>query len=289
MRIELKLGAVRPGDTVERVQISPFGSYPGENCTQLCDLEAFENLVADWRENGGQEILMDFEHASEVNRVDSDTRAAAWIANLAVDGDLGLVGDFRFTDQGADAVTNRRLRFLSPVWTLDADGRPAHLRSVALTNTPNIPVRPILNKAAPGTATVEEQKENPNMDKIKEILGLAPETSEEEVLNAVTALVAKNKEAEQAAAEKEADDFAEANAAKCNKQVLREQYLANKEVAKALVAGIPDAPKRTPQQILNKDAAKTPSKSDVVKELNKCRTPQERIAFAEQHAAEFQG
>jgi len=95
------------------------------------------------------------------------------------------------------------------------------------------------------------------MDKIKEALGLPPEASDEEVLNAIQACVAKNKECEAAAAEKEAEEFAEANAKKCNKEVLKAQYIANKDVAKALVAGIPDAPAKTeePQKILNKGTA----------------------------------
>ena len=87
--------------------------------------------------------------------------------------------------QGAEAVSNRRLRFLSPVWPLDGEGRPTHLKSVALTNTPRIPVAPVLNKAQPGDTNVEDTKENETMDKIKEALGLAPEASEEEVLAAI--------------------------------------------------------------------------------------------------------
>lgn len=285
MNVELKMETINPGDVVERVQICPFGDFPGENCTQVCDSKAFTQLIADWDASGAKEILMDFEHASEVKKIDSDTKAAAWISNLAIDDELGLVGDFKFTDEGADAVTNRRLRFLSPVWTIDGEGRPTHLKSVALTNTPNIPVKPILNKASPESTNVEE-KENPNMDKIKVALGLAPEASEEDVLNAVNALVAKNKEAENAALEKEAEDFAEANSKKCNKDVLKAQYIANKEVAKALVAAIPDAPKQD-QQILNKGGAKTPEKKDVVAELNKLPAGEARVKFVTEHAAEL--
>lgn len=300
MNTELKIEkTVAPGETVPGVQLCPFGEYQGSQRLQVCDRQAFEQVVADWRAGGEKEILMDFEHKSEVDRIDSDTRAAAWISNLAIDDERGLVGDLKFTDEGADAVANRRLRFLSPVWPLDDDGRPTRLKSVALTNTPNIPVAPVLNKAQPGEVNVEDtpssanaaegKKENENMDKIKTALGLAPEASEEDVLNAVTALVQKNKDAEAAALEKEADEFAEANKAKLDPKVCKAQYIANKEACKALVAAIPEAKKEEPQVILNKgkEPDKKLAKADAVAELNKCKTPQEKIAFAQAHAAEL--
>ena len=220
MNTELKIEkTVAPGETVPGVQLCPFGEYQGSQRIQICDRQAFEQVIADWQGGGEKEILMDFEHKSEVDKIDSDTRAAAWISNLAIDDERGLVGDLKLTDEGADAVSNRRLRFLSPVWPLDDEGRPTHLKSVALTNTPNIPVAPVLNKAQPGDTNVEDTKENENMDKIKTALGLAPEASEEDVLNAVNALVQKNKDAEAAALEKEADEFAEANKLKLDPKV----------------------------------------------------------------------
>ena len=287
--INKAVGDLAAGETVPGVQLCPFGEYQGQQRLQVCDRQAFEQVIADWREGGAKEILMDFEHKSEVDKIDSDTRAAAWIANLAIDEERGLVGDLKFTDEGADAVSNRRLRYLSPVWPLDDEGRPTHLKSVALTNTPNIPVAPVLNKAQPGDTNVEDTKENENMDKIKTALGLAPEASEEDVLNAVTALVQKNKDAESAALEKEADEFAEANKAKLDPKVCKAQYIANKEACKALVAAIPEAKKEEPQVILNKgkEPDKKLAKADAVAELNKCKTPQEKIAFAQAHAAEL--
>ncbi len=287
--INKAVGDLAAGETVPGVQLCPFGEYQGQQRLQVCDRQAFEQVIADWREGGAKEILMDFEHKSEVDKIDSDTRAAAWIANLAIDDERGLVGDLKFTDEGADAVANRRLRFLSPVWPLDEEGRPTHLKSVALTNTPNIPVAPVLNKAQPGDTNVEDTKENENMDKIKTALGLAPEASEEDVLNAVTALVQKNKDAEAAALEKEADEFAEANKAKLDPKVCKAQYIANKEACKALVAAIPEARKDEPQVILNKgkEPTKKLAKADAVAELNKCKTPQEKIAYAQAHAAEL--
>ena len=268
---------VQPGETLPAVQLCPFGNFPGEKSMQVCDRAAFEQLISDWRANGAKEILMDFEHQSEVERIDSDTSAAAWISNLAIDDERGLVGDVKFTDQGAEAVSNRRLRFLSCTWYTDKAGRPTKMTTVALTNKPNIPVAPILNKGpVPGVKNVEGKKGSAmDIEKLKTALGLPAEATEEQVLAAIKeGQDAKAKaaemqaKAEKAALEKEADEFAEANAKKCNKDVLKAQYIANKDVAKALVAGIPDAP--DVQRVLNKKTAKTPSaQKDVVLQRNK--------------------
>ena len=269
---------VQPGETLPAVQLCPFGNFPGEKSMQVCDRAAFEQLIADWRANGAKEILMDFEHQSEVERIDSDTRAAAWISNLAIDDERGLVGDVKFTDQGAEAVSNRRLRFLSCTWYTDKAGRPTKMTTVALTNKPNIPVAPILNKGpVQGVKNVEGKKGSEmDIEKLKQALGLPAEATEEQVLAAIKeGQDAKAKaaelqaKAEKAALEKEADEFAEANAKKCNKDVLKAQYIANKDVAKALVAGIPDAP-AAPQRVLNKQTASTPSaREEVVLQRNK--------------------
>lgn len=47
------------------------------------------------------EILVEFEHNAETG---GDTTAAAWITNLRVDPERGLVGDFKFTDVGVKTL-----------------------------------------------------------------------------------------------------------------------------------------------------------------------------------------
>ena len=247
---------VKPGEVISNVQICPIGDFPNGDHQQHCTAEALQNVVKDWTDRGSKEILVDFEHNSESHEPNSDTSAAAWVSNVRVDPARGLVGDFKLTDVGAEAISNRRLRFLSVSWFVNRETHePIRITSIALTNKPNIPVDPVLNKdPKPDNQNVEDKEKH--MDKIKEALGLAPEATEEQVLEAITAMVKANKDAQQAALEKEAEDFAEKNSKKCNKDVLKAQYLANKEVAKALVAGIPDAP-ATP--VVNKADARTPS------------------------------
>ena len=136
-------GGLKAGAELE-VQLSPYGAFPGlrgdERVIQRCDRVAFEAVVKNFR----PEVLVDFEHHAETG---GNTEAAAWVQRVRVDPAKGLLATFRFTDAGADAVSNRRLRFLSPVWELDPAGRPVRLISVGLTNKPNLPVRPVFNRA----------------------------------------------------------------------------------------------------------------------------------------------
>ena len=281
--------SINPGETLAGVQLCPFGEFPNGKTLQVCDVAAFNKLVETFRASGSKEVLCDFEHKSEDPSMTSDTAAAAWISNLSVDKERGLVGDLKFTDLGAEAVTNRRLRFLSPVWTLDADGRPDRLRSVALTNKPNIPVACVLNREpAPAVQLVEEEKGH-EMDKLKELLGLAPDATEEDILAAVGQLqeqvAAANKEKEEA----EAESFAEEHKVVCNKEALRSAYLMNKDAAKALVAGLAKPAKATGQVVLNKESHATPHIARAWNPRSEMAAlpPRERAAFYKAHASEF--
>ena len=291
--------SVAPGEVIENVQICPVGDFPNGGREQHCTLEAFENVVATWKKLGSKEILVDFEHKCEAGGT-SDTSAAAWATNLRVDKKLGLVADFKMTDLGAEAVSNRRLRFLSVAWFVNKETHePMVIRSIALTNKPNIPVAPVLNREPSGVVNVEEKK-GPNMDKIKEALGLSPDATDEEILAAIEEAKKAKEEAaelkanaEKAALDAEAEKFAEENKAKCDKAVLKAQYIANKEVAKALVAAIP-TPKAPAQTILNKGTSDAPK---VALTLNKedaraqmASLPAEKRAeFYQNHKAEIDG
>ncbi|MGN0886418.1 MAG: phage protease [Candidatus Spyradenecus sp.] len=243
--------AIAAGDERE-VQLSPFGDFPGvlegQRVMQHCDQAAFERIVA----NFAGEVLVDFEHRAELG---GSTEAAAWVQSLRIDPAKGLMATFRFTDKGAEAVANRRLRFLSPVWLLDSEGRPEQLISVGLTNKPNLPVRPLLNRA-PGDSDVEEQKESQMKEQLIAALGLSPEASDEEVVSAVAALKQQCAAQEEAALNAEAEQVAEENKERiCNKEAFKALYVQNKALAKAFLACTQSA---TPSTVINRAQARAP-------------------------------
>ena len=280
--------ALRPGSELE-VQLSPYGAFPGlrgdERVIQRCDRAAFEAVVANFR----PEVLVDFEHHAETG---GDTEAAAWVQRVRVDPVKGLMATFRFTDAGADAVSNRRLRFLSPVWELDGEGRPCRLVSVGLTNKPNLPVRPVLNRApAPFTTnkgtTMEPDTNEPTpaapdfRARLLEILGLGPDADDGAILQAAENLRAVAAEAQEAALNAEADAVAEENKDKiANRDAFKRLYVANRDAVRATLACLKaPAPAPAARPVCNAAAARRPAAP--ANPLAACSSPEERCAAIE--------
>lgn len=253
MKTEAKQIELKDGELTVWCQIAPFGEFPGkrdgEDVVQLCDRQAFDQVISSFK----PEVLVDFEHRAENT---DDTSASAWVQELAVRDD-GLWGLLRFTDTGAKAVRGRRLRFLSPVWPLDADGRPVMLKSVALTNTPNFDLRPVLNKAQGG----ETKKGQTQMKELAALYGLPETATEAEILAAakaaqdkLTALETRVADMEKAQLTAEAAAVADKNPNKvCNKAKFIELYVQNKDMALALLATVREA-----KPVCNKADAKKP-------------------------------
>lgn len=239
--------SLNPGDTLN-VQLSPFGTFTGSaggrQVAQLCDEAAFGAIV----KNFSGEVLVDFEHDAETG---GPTTAAAWVQGVSIDPEKGLMATFKFTDVGADAVSNRRLRYLSPVWTLGADGRPQKLISVGLTNKPNLPVNPVLNREQQ-----RQQKENA-MQKFAQALGLPPETPEADILAALAAMKQQNDALTAAANEAEAEKVAEENKDKiANREAFKSLFKKDRTTAMAVLNCVkaPDF-----QKVCNKRDARPPA------------------------------
>ncbi len=262
--------------------LCPFGEFPGTVTTpdgqrrpvlQVCDKAAFDAVIAAFE----PEVLVDFEHRSESPKLDSDTAASGWIQELRLGAD-GLEARNKLTDLGAADLSNRRRRFLSPVWYLDAGGRPTKLKSAGLTNTPNIRGEPVLNKESgsknqePGTKNGQspaigggEQERSPEMDlkAMAKALGLPDTATAEDVLAAVKAVQDKAAALETRVAEMEAGALkAEAEGVvAANKELIAkpaefvEIYCANKAFALKALAAMAQ-PRAT---VCNKGGAKPPA------------------------------
>ena len=307
--------SVKGGEEIE-VLVSPIGTFPHSDGEQLCTREAFDALVEKWRADGEPEILVDFDHASETGGA---TEAAAWATALRSDED-GLHATFRMTDKGAEALSATRYRYLSPAWYVDEDGHPTELSTIALTNRPNLPVPRLLNRkpaepaqnaeagetiTAPQVADAEStpeeginEKEKINMDKLREMLGLAAEATDEEVLAAVDALRAERDQlrsekeqmeaaAKEAALDAEAEEFVEekkefvADRDACKNAYKRDPE-GTRALFNALAAPKPAAPvDGKPARVVDVNAAQKPADADL---LANCKTGAERIAWAMRHA-----
>ena len=255
--VALNWKAPDEGGNAVRVQLSPFGEYTlndggrKDGTVQHCTREAFAALVANWRAAGSPDVLVDVDHASARG---GTTEAAAWCNALEV-GDDGLYGVFNLTPRGRELVENRAYRFVSPGWTLSEEGTPTRLCSVALTNRPNLPVRPVVNAGGAGGQDPEgpnnQQEGTTSMDltKIAAALGLTETATEDEILSAIKAMRdAREQAAEEAAnarAEKFADDAVKAGKIAANaKEAVKAAWRKNPEVAAEMLNSLaPEQPK----------------------------------------------
>ena len=255
--------------------LAPFGEFKriqhNQEITQLCDQQAFETLIANFTD----EALVDFEHKSE----DSwDTTAAGWAQQLRIGAD-GLEALIDYTDIGAQAIRNRRHRFLSPVWNLDPNGRPATLLSIGLTNKPYFTLRPILNStgslhgrppisyprnSVSGATNNPERIHHMDTTQIALALGLPETASADDILAAIkatqaatTTLENRVKELENKQLEDEAQNVADQNEDKIeNKDAFKKLYVANKDFALQMLATVKAAPAAAP--VTNKGQARVP-------------------------------
>ena len=286
------------GDTLN-VQIAPFGDFPGvlhspggksRRIVQKLDGAAFERIINAWNAKGRPELLVDADHNSTDG---GSTVAYAWISQLHVDNERGLMAEFRFTERGLAAVNGREYRFVSPVFECGNKGEVLELSSVALTNRPNLPVSCVLNSSETGDVNVEDRKET-HMEKILAALGLAEGASEDDAVAAITALKGRAEGAEAKVLENEAEACAEENREKIeNREEFVKLYVKNgKDAALAFLSVMKtpakaEAPKQT---ILNAKGDDTPKvKNAAMEGLAKCANAAERIAYVTAHAAEFAG
>ena len=216
--------------------------------------------------NFAPEVLVDREHNSVLT---GDTTAYAWISQVEARPD-GLYAAFNCTDIGWDALKNRRLRFPSAAFELDALGYPVRLVSCALTNTPNLTtLPPILNKINTNSPATNGEKGDAHMKDVLLALGL-PETAEpavvlnkvKEVVGRVATLETELKDIKTAALNKEAAEFVTLNSARIkpgDRDAVKARFVADKEGTSALFAALADHPAPAARMVLNRADARIPA------------------------------
>lgn len=245
------------------MQISPYGTYEhfeadGTRKIQVCDAVAYNAVVEDWMRRGSPRILLDYLHKRG--------EAAGWIDNLRVDPVDGLIGDCEYTPPGEQAVAQKLYRFTSPDWLVSpTDRRPIQLLVVGLTNTPRLPVNPIINSAGGSSAGGS----NPNqritrMDKIKTMLGLPPDADDAAVEAALQTLIDANATAKAAALKAKGESVAAANADRIqNSAEFVAAYVQNPDAAEAVLKTLKPMPAAPTQQkverVVNSAGARPPA------------------------------
>jgi len=243
-----------------------------ETGRQVLDTEALDRIAAAF--DAEDPVLVDREHWSGQT---GDSTAMGWVQAIERRGDGadradGLWGRVRWTDLGRAHIENRRLRWLSPVWDTDEDGRPLRLLCVGLTNTARFKndLSPVVNKAdgesnhAQSAPDLDGGKEN-IMKEIAVKLGLPEDATPEQVAEAIDALVQFKTDAEAAQVENEAEAAYEEKKDQIeNKDDFIALYKENPAAAKRFL-GILAEPVRLPSEtekqdpVTNKAEARKPS------------------------------
>ena len=161
---------------IENVHLVPIGDFKGSDkdgnpIDEHITKESLEQIAE--KLNSGDEVLCDIDHQSCKPGVDRDSKAAGWFHKFVVDPVKGLFASLKLTKKGREIVENREYRYTSPVFTLDENGNPNDIHSIALTNVPAFKghISPIIN-SEPTEINKEENlnKEIINMEITKEDL-----------------------------------------------------------------------------------------------------------------------
>ena len=164
---------------IENVHLVPIGDFKGSDkdgnpIDEHITKESLEQIAE--KLNSGDEVLCDIDHQSCKPGVERDSKAAGWFHKFVVDPVKGLFASLKLTKKGREIVENREYRYTSPVFTLDENGNPNDIHSVAVTNVPAFKgyISPIINSEPTEIDKIDKEenlnKEIINMEITKEDL-----------------------------------------------------------------------------------------------------------------------
>lgn len=193
------------GDKLEgvpsEIKLIPLGTIKSQKGTFQADEESFR-LIKERFENRKLDLVIDYEHQT---LKDVQAPASGWIKDLRL-GEDAIIAKVDWTERAKEYLKNKEYRYLSPVIiSRNSDKKVIGVHSAALTNTPAIDgMFAIANSL--DIEDLEQGGTEMELQKVLELLGLSPETSEEEALAAIgklqeTAKAAEKKEESKPGAE----------------------------------------------------------------------------------------
>ena len=189
-------------------QVLPFGQIDieGEPPAYLDD-EGMDSIIAHF-ERRGNKMVVDYEH--QTLRGDQ-APASGWISRMINKRKYGLWAMVEWTDKAKKHIAEKEYLYFSPVfWVTAKERKVVAIKNIALTNDPRVNhLRPIIAKLAWSNEykpKTDNKGEIIMFEKLKKMFGLADDAGEEKVVEAVEAVVAKNKDLEKAA-EKKPDEI----------------------------------------------------------------------------------
>lgn len=170
------------GNVPEEIKILPTGRVNSERGKFLVDEEAFLLMKTEMQRRG-IDIVIDYEHQT---LRDVQAPAAGWVKGLTYTPEA-ITAKVEWTPKAQEYLKNKEYRYISPVVLVrKTDGRAVALHSLALTNTPAINgMFAIANSVDFDTDLTRTGGIRMDLQKIRELLGLAADASEEEIMSAL--------------------------------------------------------------------------------------------------------
>jgi phage I-like protein len=181
----LKGGEVELSGVPGTIAVLPLGHVVSSKGAFEVDEDSFRAMQEQIARRG-VDLVVDYEHQT-LKGVEAP--AAGWVKELKLEGG-NIVAVVEWTPRGAEYLKNKEYRYLSPVVNVrKSDNKAVGLHSLALTNTPAIEhMKPIVN-----SENFEEGEQSMDMKKLAALLGLGPDATEEQIAEAVQAMLAENK------------------------------------------------------------------------------------------------
>lgn len=180
----------------DEIRILPLGTVHTVRGAFVVDDESCREILEQFKARK-LDLVIDYEHQT---LKDVQAPAGGWVKELYKGADA-LMAKVEWTPRAKEYLQNREYRYLSPVVMVrKSDRKAVALHSLALTNTPAIDgMFAIVNSA--GFMDPEEEIEDPKggesmefLQKLAAVLGLPQTATEDDVKNAVEALLKKKQE-----------------------------------------------------------------------------------------------
>lgn len=170
------------GECPDKIKILPVGKISSEKGDFIVDEESYNAMKAEMQRRG-IDIVIDYEHQT---LQDVQAPASGWVKELIYTPEA-IIAKVEWTPKAKEYLQNKEYRYLSPVvLTRKKDSKAVALHSLALTNTPAINgMFAIVNSANIQITNNNTGGKEMDLQKIKELLGLPADATEEAVMNAL--------------------------------------------------------------------------------------------------------
>lgn len=191
--VELAIATAEGGaeEPPKVVQLFRMGAHPSRNgkprIVRVDNLAHAERIAAAASAyHRSNDMVFDYDHQTVFaakDGVGGQARAAGWSPRVFATEE-GIFAEVAWNAAAASAIMAKEYRYLSPVFTHDAEGRVICPINVALTNTPSLDL-PAVATAFASSLTGEASMD---LTAIAKALGLGEDASLEEILRAIANL-----------------------------------------------------------------------------------------------------